>query len=754
MNLKPIFLHGAVELITGYKEDEFTTGKLRWAQIVHQDDLKLLERGKEALRSIPYHSIDWEYRILHKDGQIRWVHETIQNVCDKSGKPILIQGTLHDITEHKKTQEELSESEENYRKLINGMNDTVWVIDFNGKFVDVNDAAVKTLGYSREELLSMGPCDIDGSLTEEQIKNLIRTMPADRIQVFETTHMTKDGKIIPVEISSSLVTYRGKRAILSIARDISKRKKMEEALRESEERYRKQFDEAMDAIFLADAETGILIDCNRAACDLVGREKSEIVGKHQSILHPPHRIEGKFSKSFKMHLKEKEGQILEDEIITKKGEIKNVAIKANVFELRGRKIIQGIFRDITESKRIERELTYERDLLYALMDNIPDTIYFKDVNSRFIRNNKAHLKVLGLKDPKEAVGKTDFDFFSPEHARAAYEDEQRIVKTGEPLIGKEEKALKPDGTFRWVSTTKVPIKDSEGRVIGIVGISRDISEKKKLEEQLKEYMEHLEEKVEERTRELKVAQERLLKAERLAAIGEVASMVGHDLRNPLTGINGAVYYLRTKLGSKMDRKMRDMLGLIEKNIEYANKIINDLLEYSREIKLEITETNLKAIVKNALTLVEIPKKIRILNLTESEPKIKADVQKIQRVFVNMIKNAVDAMPNGGKLTIKSRKTGDNVEIAFADTGIGMSKEIMEKLWTPLFTTKAKGIGLGLSICKRIVEAHGGSISVESKVGKGTTFTVTLPIEPKIKEEGGEKIWVKLPESSLLTTTRA
>jgi signal transduction histidine kinase len=277
-------------------------------------------------------------------------------------------------------------------------------------------------------------------------------------------------------------------------------------------------------------------------------------------------------------------------------------------------------------------------------------------------------------------------------------------------------------------------------------------ENSQLIQQQKEYMEHLEEKVEERTKQLKDAQEKLIKSERLAAIGQVAAMVGHDLRNPLTGIKGAAYFLKKKLGLKMDEKAREMLELIEKDIEHSNEIITDLMEYSKEIRLELTETTPKSIVKETLSLVEVPKNVQVLDLTQSEPKVKMDVEKMKRVFDNLVKNAVDAMSNGGKLTITSRESDGNVEIAFADAGIGMTKEIMEKIWTPFFTTKARGMGLGLAICKRMIEAHGGKISVESTVGKGTTFTVTIPIKPKI-EEGGEKAWVNVPESLLSTTTK-
>jgi signal transduction histidine kinase len=196
----------------------------------------------------------------------------------------------------------------------------------------------------------------------------------------------------------------------------------------------------------------------------------------------------------------------------------------------------------------------------------------------------------------------------------------------------------------------------------------------------------------------------------------------------------------------MDERAREMLEIIGNDIEYSNKIINDLLEYSREIKLEQTETTPKAIMNEALALVRIPKNMQVLDLTTDTPRIEADVGKLKRAFVNIIKNAVDAMPKGGKLTLRSKRSKTNVEFTFTDTGVGIPKEVAEKIFTPLFTTKAKGMGFGLPICKRNIEAHGGHITVQSKVGKGTTFTVTMPIEGKPTEN--ERMWINMPESWL------
>jgi len=320
-----------------------------------------------------------------------------------------------------------------------------------------------------------------------------------------------------------------------------------------------------------------------------------------------------------------------------------------------------------------------------------------------------------------------------------------------------------------------PLRTPEGRIVGIMSMDDPVDgriptreslaplelflhqaaiiiENAQLIESLREAREQLEQKVDERTRELKKSQEQLLKAQRLAVIGELAGMVGHDLRNPLTSIAGATYYMKRRSNSQADSKIMEMFELIEKNIAYSNKIINDLLDYSREVKLDLTPTKPRSLIKETLALVEIPKNIQVVNSTLSKLKMMVDVEKLKRALVNIIKNAVDAMPKGGTLTIESRESNGNIEFLFSDTGAGMKKETLASLWTPLFTTKAKGMGFGLAICKRIIDAHGGSISVKSKRGKGTTFTVTLPIKPKT-QEGGEEIWIRPLESSLLTTTK-
>ena len=240
------------------------------------------------------------------------------------------------------------------------------------------------------------------------------------------------------------------------------------------------------------------------------------------------------------------------------------------------------------------------------------------------------------------------------------------------------------------------------------------------EEQQRLYSNYLERQVEERTR-------RLRNAERMATIGELASMIGHDLRNPLTGIMGAVYYLKKEEGIDINENKEKMYKIIEQNIEASDNIIKDLLDYSRELKLELKETNLRQLTEDAAFSVAIPDDVKISNQTDDELTVVVDSPKIKRVLINLLQNAIDAMPKGGSITITSKETHPDLELSVSDTGAGIPEEIMNRIWEPLFTTKPKGMGFGLAICKKIVEAHGGSITVDSEVGLDTVFTIKLSL---------------------------
>jgi len=333
-----------------------------------------------------------------------------------------------------------------------------------------------------------------------------------------------------------------------------------------------------------------------------------------------------------------------------------------------------------------------------------------------------------------------------------------VLKYGDGAAGRVAETAKPviiNDYRKWEGRAGVYEKDKpfgavlsaptiwQGEVTGVIHLMEESTVRSFTEEDLELLMlfanhaaiaienerraEGLEQIVAERTKELIEAQDRLLKAERLAAIGETAAMVGHDLRNPLQAISAGTYVLKKEMSSTAGEKTREMLEVIEDSVAYSDRIVRDLLEYSQDLELELTEATPKLIATDAIRQVEIPKNIVISDLTSDEPEIRVDSTKIRRVFVNLIEDAVDAMPDGGKLTIESNISDNFLVLRFADTGPGIPEAILHDLWKPLVTTKPKGIGLGLAICKRIAEAHGGSITVQSKVGEGTTFTLRLPL---------------------------
>ena len=261
--------------------------------------------------------------------------------------------------------------------------------------------------------------------------------------------------------------------IAGIEASETKRKDIEEKLQESEEKYRKQFEETLDAIFIADAGKGIIIDCNRAASKLVEREKSELIGKHQRILHPPGEFKGEFSKTFKQHIKEKEGQILEAQVITKKGEIKNVAIKANSFEIKGKKLLQGIFRDITERKKSEDAMRESERKYRDLYDNAPDMYHSLDKDGIIIDCNETEAKMLGYKK-EEIIGRPVTDFFTEESGRLFKKDFPRLNEENK-LINIEREFVRKDGTVLPAMLNVFTEYDKNGEFVKTRTISRDIT---------------------------------------------------------------------------------------------------------------------------------------------------------------------------------------------------------------------------------------------------------------------------------------
>ncbi len=394
--------------------------------------------------------------------------------------------------------------------------------------------------------------------------------------------------------------------------------------------------------------------------------------------------------------------------------------------------------DLLETARLFREM----DLLQVLMDNIPDTIYFKDIKSRFILINKAQCLTIGVKSSEEAFGKTDFDFFTPEHARAAYDDEQKIVASGVPIIGKVERIRRADGEFRWVTCTKVPIRDNNGRIIGVVGISRDITELKELEESLKES--------EERLREANVSLQ--LRCEELARLKEEVDLankalqqsnidlenytyvISHDLKAPLRAIKAFTTFLVEDYKDKLDKNAQEYINRIVKAVSNMENMIEDLLVLSRVGRkyMNIEEVDLNNLLEEIIfDLDPVIKKRDGLVKYKDLPKIRIQRVWIKQFFMNLIDNGLKFNKSERPTVEVSCEEKDN-EFVFkvADNGIGIDRKYFDrlfKIFERLHTEEEyEGTGAGLAICKRIADHLGGRTWVESEVGKGSTFYLALP----------------------------
>jgi signal transduction histidine kinase len=257
-------------------------------------------------------------------------------------------------------------------------------------------------------------------------------------------------------------------------------------------------------------------------------------------------------------------------------------------------------------------------------------------------------------------------------------------------------------------------------------LKEEITERKRAEEALREYSERLGEMVEERTNELRDAQEQLVRREKLAVLGQLAGGLGHELRNPLGVISNAVYFLQMVLPDASETT-REYLGIIGAEIRNAEKIVSDLLDLSRTRPAEQEEAALSDLVAEVLDKQPPPEGVAVTTQIATDlPSVFVDNLQMKQVLANLITNAYQAMPDGGDLVLSARGDGNRVYLSVADTGCGISQENLGKIFEPLFTTRARGIGLGLAVSRNLVQVNGGTIEVESVEGQGSTFTVVLP----------------------------
>jgi PAS domain S-box-containing protein len=333
-----------------------------------------------------------------------------------------------------------------------------------------------------------------------------------------------------------------------------------------------------------------------------------------------------------------------------------------------------------------------------IVSTIPDSLIIADLSGKMLRVNKRLINFLGYTENELVGAKLSKLCTNDALCMGVLSDivENRAISNRELIYRTKQ------GEEKTVLFSGSVIESKTKCDVGFICVIRDITSRKKMEE-------------------------RLAKAEQLALIGELAGQIGHDLRNPLTGIKSAVYLLRKKGDELTHEQRNDVLDIIDNAVADSNRIVNSLADYSSALHLKMSKCTPKSLLKRALLSVPVPSRITILDNTQNEPELYLDVSKIEQVFVSLLKNAIDATPENGAVKISSVVKGETLELVFSDDGLGIPADILPRLFSPLVTTKAKGMGMSLAICKRVIEAHGGTIAVESTLGQGTTLTITLPI---------------------------
>ena len=469
----------------GYTREEMV-GEYIWKFIDEGEISKQAVLSKLSGKTPPP-SHGYERTFCKKDGTILLVLVKDRLLYNTHGQIVGIRTSIQDIAEQKQAEKKLQESVQLFEDLLDASPDAIVLIDphnssISWPIVDCNKAACKMNGYSREELVgnSIDVLNITVGTPDEHTAYL-ETLRQNEIVRVETFHRNKNGLILPVEVTTTIVILRGLEMVLSIVRDITERILAEEELKKSEEKYRCIFDNVQDVYYETYID-GTILEVSPSV-EVVSRgqyHRNELIGQSMNTLYSNTE-----ERQALLSTLQKQGSVTDFEITLKNRDCSQIScsISAKIqYNTQGKpEKIFGSMRDITNRKRAEETLAKEHNLLQMLMNNIPDGIYFKDIESRFIRVNPAQARHLGLTNPEEMINKTDFDFFSEEHARPAYEDEQAIMRSGEPMVGKVEKETWPDGKEGWVSSTKMPLRNPDGQIIGTFGLSRDITEVKQMQ---------------------------------------------------------------------------------------------------------------------------------------------------------------------------------------------------------------------------------------------------------------------------------
>jgi PAS domain S-box-containing protein len=742
-----------------------------WSKALHPEDVEhAIKVWEEAVRTKNVYEV--EYRVRKHDGVYRLFEVRGVPMFRDDGSVLEWIGTCIDITERNKVEEALRKQ----AALIDLSPDAILVKDKDDRITFWSEGAEKLYGWKKNEAVGQKTCDLLKPQFPESLKRINTKLRRTGRWSGEVIHIAKNGQIVMVQSWWLAKNNEFGRMveILESNVDITERKIAELKVEFEAERLRTVMETSIDLTMLTKPD-GKILYVNSAVKRIAGYEKAEFVDQSPWIVHPDES--DKAREVFGLVLK---GETVEFEhrIITKDGQTKWVIHSSSPVKRAGKVVeIVSTVRDITRRKKME----------LALSASLKETKQMESEVSALLKASRAVLEKKEFQDSARAIFDTCKELIG---ATAGYvallnstgsENEVLFLDSGglpctvDPSLPMPIRGLRaevynsgnaefendfpssewqkffPKGHVRLKNVLFAPLTIDQ-RVVGVIGLankeggfterdahmatafgeiasvalanSQILEKLEKNEKELKRYAEHLEALVEERTQKLRGA-------ERLAAIGTIAGTVGHDIRNPLQAISGNVFLAKTDLVSfpegEEKTNVQKSLEEIETNANYINKIVEDLQEFAKPLTPKIEEIHLRKIVNSALTTLKIPENITTtLCFKDDFPKIKADPTYLQRILVNLSNNAIQAMPNGGRLTISAGTNNRRVTITVQDTGEGIPEDVKSKIFTPLITTKAKGQGFGLAAVKRFSEAMGGTVTFESEAGKGTKFTIELP----------------------------
>jgi PAS domain S-box-containing protein len=683
-------------------------------------DREIFIRALEISDSIS----NFENRLKRLDGKEIIVREHVRAVKDPLGNVIFYEGMIEDITEQKKAEEKLKESEEKYRTLVEGSLAGTYIFQ-DGKFKFVSGQILSIFGFTPQEVLNTRK--ILEIVHPEDRKKVIKLFTSNlkgdiSKSGFQFRIIKKNGEIAWVEVLNNLINYEGKPALLGTMLDITDRIKAEQR-----NRIMSQLLLSLnDAVVLTD-ENGNILEVNDAFCRITGYSKDEVIGKNPRILKS-----GLHDANFYKEMW--------DSILTKgywKGEIINkkkngefyfalLSISSIKDEVHGLTYYLGIQSDITEQKKAEEQIRYQANLL----ENVNDAIIAADLNYRITSWNKAAEKMYGYK-AEEVIGKEISEVVKVEFPGLTREQVRQILQEKGFWKG-EAIHYNRFGEKIYVSSSLSIIRDINGNPIGTVGINRDITEQKKAEEKLKLYAEQLE-----------IANAQLQELNKLKS--EFLANTSHELRTPLNSIIGFLNLIKEGLYESKEEMMQFVDNALMSARHLLN-IINDILDIAKieagKLELTIEDVEVSELLQEVWTLSHVQaeqKKLEYRMIYPEKPIfIRGDRNRLKQILLNLIGNSIKFTHKGG-ITVKAEVFEEKGHCQFSviDTGIGISKEKQAKLFQKFVqadgttTRKYGGTGLGLAITKSLVEMMGGVIELFSEgEGKGTTVTFTIPLSTK------------------------